>query len=40
MLGLTDKNFKAILKSMLKDMREDTLTKNDKKGNRDIEIIQ
>lgn len=40
MLGLTDKNFKAILKSMLKDMREDTLTKNDKIGNRDIEIIQ
>lgn len=40
MLGLTDKNFRAILKSMLKDMREDTLTKKDKIGNRDIEIIQ
>lgn len=40
MLGLTDKDFKAILRSMLKDTREDMLTKNDKIGNRGIEIIQ
>lgn len=30
MLGLTDKDFKADVTTMLKDTREDMLTKNDK----------
>lgn len=40
MLGLTDKDFKAVLITMLEDTREEMLAKNDRIGNsRDMETV-